>query len=145
LDRLIPFHSKDFLVEKVVDLEERIESRRSKERLEHLRGKMETVQKILQCSSCHMKCAMCNAQLENQDASTRPHPAHLGLRFCGSCREEFEEFLAITRSEAKPTLFWHNEEWKAMWSAWLDYRRSMGAFLRSNEFKLLLEELESQS
>jgi len=29
-----------------------------------------------------------------------------------------------------------------MWSAWLDYRRSIAAFLRSSEFKLLLEELE---
>ncbi|MEW6665122.1 MAG: hypothetical protein AB1512_07870 [Thermodesulfobacteriota bacterium] len=130
-------------MEKVVDLEERIQSRRSKERLEQFRGKMETVQKLLQCSSCHLKCAMCNAQLQGQDPSTVSHPAHLGLRFCGSCREEFEEFLAITRNDAAPTLFWHNEEWKNMWSAWLDYRRSITAFLRSNEFKLLLEELDS--
>jgi hypothetical protein len=131
-------------VEKVIDLEQRIESRRSKERLEHFRGKMATVQKILQCSACHMKCAMCNAHLEGQDVSTSSPPAHPGLRFCGPCREEFEEFLAITRRGARPTLFWHNEEWKAMWSSWLDYRRSLGAFLRSNEFKLLLEELENQ-
>ena len=131
-------------MEKVVDLEERIESRKSKERLEHFRGKMETVQKILQCSSCHLKCAMCSTLLEGRDTSTASHPAHLGLRFCGSCREEFEEFLAITESEAQPTLFWHNEEWKAMWSAWLNYRRTIAAFLRSSEFKLLLEELENQ-
>jgi hypothetical protein len=131
-------------VEKIVHLGDRIESRKSKERLEHYRGKMETVQKLLQCSSCHLKCALCSAQLEAQDVSNRDRPAQPGLRFCPSCKEEFEEFQAITRSGVSPTLFWHNEEWKAMWSAWLDYRRALGAFLRSNEFKLLLEELESQ-
>lgn len=130
-------------MKKIISLEERIEDKRQKERLEQYRGKIETIQKVLQCSSCHLKCAMCGTQIEGPGSGC--HGAgNSGLQFCESCREEFQEFLAIKKGQKEPTLFWHNKEWKEMWSAWLDYRKAMNAFLRSAEFKLLLEELNEQ-
>lgn len=128
-------------MKKIIDLEERIENKKQKERLEQYRGRIETVQKILQCSSCHLKCAMCGIQIEGSGCHDLGHP---GLQFCGCCKEEFEEFLAIKNGQKEPDLFWHNREWKEMWSAWLDYRKAMSAFLGSTEFKLLLEELSEQ-
>ncbi len=132
-------------MKKIIHLEKEIESRRQKERLEHYRGKMETIQKILQCSSCHLRCAMCGVQIEGTDSTCHSHPATSGLQFCDCCREEFLEYLSIAKGEREPTLFWHNREWKTMWSAWLEYRKAMTAFLRSTEFKLLLEELDNPS
>jgi hypothetical protein len=132
-------------MKKIVDLEERIANKRQRESLEQYRGKIETIQKILQCSSCHLKCAMCGVQVEMNVSPPNSRPAHLGLSFCESCREELDEFLSISKGGKEPTVFWHNKEWKDMWSAWLDYRRAMAAFLRSSEFKLLMEELNRQS
>lgn len=127
-------------MEKIISLEERIENKKQKEKLEHYRGRIETVQKILQCSSCNLKCAMCGIQIEGSHSGCHAS-GHQGLPFCECCKEEFEEFLAIKKGQKEPDLFWHNKEWKEMWSAWLEYRKAMSAFLRSAEFKLLLEEL----
>jgi hypothetical protein len=126
-------------MKKIISLEERIEDKRQKELLEQYRGKIETIQKILQCSSCHMKCAMCGAQIDGPGTGCQ---VHSGLQFCDCCGEEFQEFLAIKKGQKEPHLFWHNQEWKEMWSTWLDYRRAMSAFLRSAEFRLLQEELK---
>lgn len=127
-------------MKKIINLEERIENRKQREKLERYRGKAETVQKILQCSSCNLKCAMCGIQIEDFHSGCCAAGPQ-GLRFCECCREEFEEFLAVKNGKKTPDLFWHNNEWKEMWSAWLDYRKALTAFLRSAEFKLLMEEL----
>lgn len=127
-------------MKKIISFEERIEHKRQKERLEQYRGKIETIQKVLHCSSCHLKCAMCGSQI---DGSVSHVPGHLGLQFCQCCKEEFEEFLAIRKGQKESDLFWHNKEWREMWSSWLEYRKAMSAFLRSAEFKLLLEELNN--
>lgn len=131
-------------MEKIVNLEKRIENKKHKEKLEHYRGRIETVQKFLQCSSCNLKCSMCGAQIEEHHGGGCHASGQPGLRFCRCCREEFDEFLAIQKGQKKPDLLWHNAEWQEMWSAWLGYRRAMSAFLRSAEFKLLLEELNEQ-
>jgi hypothetical protein len=131
-------------MKKIVSLEERIENKKHKEKLELYRGRIETVQKILQCSSCNLKCAMCGMQIQEQESGCCHPGGHTGLRLCSCCREEFEEFLAIQKGQKEPDLFWHNKEWREMWSAWLDYRRAMAGFLRSAEFRLLLEELNEK-
>ena len=38
---------------KVVDMQEKIQTRKQEEQLKKYRGRVETIQKILQCSSCH--------------------------------------------------------------------------------------------
>ena len=127
--------------DKIVSLRERLENKKQKEQLEQYRGKVETVQKMIQCSSCHVRCAMCGHHVKAKDASTHPHTSSLGLTFCASCKREFEDFLSISRGKEKSEVFWHNKEWIKMWSAWLNYRQAMTAFVDSPEFKLLLEEL----
>ena len=61
---------------------------------------------------------------------------------CLNCGQEFEDFLAIAKGEKRPDIFWHNKEWLTMWSAWLDYRESIGDFVDSAEFKRILEEID---
>jgi hypothetical protein len=64
---------------------------------------------------------------------------------CKDCGAEFEEFLAISGGEKKPELFWHNQEWLNIWSAWLNYRKAITAFIASPEFKVLLDEIDHDS
>lgn len=133
------------IMNNVVNIQKRIESRKQKEQLEQYRGKTWAIQKVIQCSSCHFKCAMCGLHFDMKDSSNKPAQSLLGFTFCESCREEYKDFLSISRGENQPDVFWHNKEWLHMWSAWLNYRQAITNFTDSDEFKLLLEELNKQS
>jgi hypothetical protein len=131
-------------MDKVVDIKKRIESKKQKRQLKQYRGKMAAIQKIIQCSSCHHRCAMCGLYLRSTDSPRDSSPSSLGYTFCESCRGEFEDFETTFRGKKPSDLFWHNKEWEKMWSVWLSYRRAITGFKDSPEFKLLLEDLDTQ-
>ena len=128
-------------MDKVVNINERLASRKQERALEEHRGRIGAIQKIIQCSSCHLRCALCGQHLSESDCSTMRPSSAFGFVFCFGCGAEFEEFLAVSRGEKSPEVSWHNKEWVKMWSAWLDYRQSINGFLDSPEFKSLLDEL----
>ena len=127
---------------KILDVSEKIATKKQREQLEKYRGRIETIQRVIQCSTCHFRCAMCGLEAKSDPAES-PAPRVLGLTFCEGCREDFEEYLAVTRGKKEPSLFWHNKEWVDLWSALLDFRRAVTAFVASREFKLLVEELKT--
>jgi len=129
-------------MDKVVNIRQRIEDKKQRERREHHREKMETIQKVVQCTACHFRCAMCGLHVTAADSPDQPPTSPDGLTFCESCGQEFDDFLAISRGEKRPDISWHNKEWFNMWSAWLEYRESINDFLNSNEFKHILEEID---
>jgi len=55
---------------------------------------------------------------------------------------EFEDFLGMSREKKGSNIFWHNQEWVKLWSAWLDYYQAMGEFRNSTQFKQLSKELD---
>jgi hypothetical protein len=126
---------------KIVDMQHQIQKKRQKELLEKYKGRVETVQKMIQCSSCHFRCSMCGMQLEKSHG-VKSSP---GLTFCEGCRQEFEEYQDISKGKKQPEVFWHNADWLNVWSSWLSYRRAISAFMNSREFKLLIEEMDSDS
>jgi hypothetical protein len=126
---------------KIVDMQHQIQKKRQKELIEKYRDRMETVQKMIQCSSCYFRCAMCGMPVERSSA-VKSSP---GLTFCEGCRQEFEEYQDISRGEKQPELFWHNREWQNVWSSWLGHRRAISEFIKSRGFKLLIEEMDSDS
>ena len=128
------------MMTKVVDMKEKIETRKQEEQLKKYRGRVETIQKILQCSSCHYRCAMCGQQVSGDDGKP-----HIGFSFCESCRSDFEEYLAISRGKKKPDVFWHNQEWLEIWRSWMTYRKAIDAFTASQEFKMLIEDMKTES
>jgi hypothetical protein len=46
----------------------------------------------------------------------------------------------MSREKKGSGIFWHNDEWMKLWTAWLDYHKAIGEFRNSNEFKRLLKE-----
>jgi hypothetical protein len=132
-------------MDKIVNLAERLESKRNKKQIERYRGKIETIQKIMQCGSCKIRCAMCGLYLKKGESSTNLPPAPPGLTLCGSCKGEFDDFLSVSRGKQQSEVFWHNKEWAKMWSTWISYRKAMTAFIDSPEFKLLMEEIKTRS
>lgn len=131
--------------EKIVSLAERLENKRHKKQIERYRGKVENIQKIVQCGSCQIRCAMCGLYLKRDDASVNPLSFSTGLTLCESCRSEFDDFLSVSRAGQRSEVFWQNKEWVQMWSAWVNYRKAVTAFVDSPELKLLMEELKTRS
>ena len=127
---------------KIVDIHDQIQKKKKKEHLEKVKGRSDSIQKIVQCSSCRFRCAMCGIQVTAGEVAER---TPFGLSLCADCMAEFEEFVSMTKGEKAPEVFWHNHEWVEVWRAWLDYRKAISAFSASKEYKLLLEELNSDS
>jgi hypothetical protein len=127
---------------KIVDIYDQIERKKKREHLEKYRGRLDSIQKIIQCTSCRFRCAMCGTQVTAGDTPLR---TPLGLSFCSDCMAEFEEFVSVTKGKKPPEVFWHNQEWIEVWRAWLDYRKALSAFVASKEYAVLVEELDSDS
>jgi len=131
-------------MEKIVNIQGRIESKKQKEQLRLKRGKIEAIQKVIQCSSCQLRCAMCGLHIKVTE-SHHDSDSPFEHSFCDSCRGEFEDFLSVSKGEKHSDVFWHNDAWVHMWKAWVNYRKAITGFINSPEFKLLVEELNKQA
>jgi len=128
---------------KVLDIKNLLEKKERKQKAEFHRGKMETLQRIVQCSSCHFKCAMCGYHLNTADAPHTPPTRPTSFYLCRSCRAEFEEFLRLKNGKKGSDSFWHNREWMQMWSTWFDFQQAIKKFKNSAEFEQITEELDN--
>jgi hypothetical protein len=131
-------------MDKIVDINERIDRIKQRKQWEQHRGKIKAIHKIIQCSSCHFRCAMCGVYLKETDSTSDAEPT-LGHTFCASCRGEFEDYLSVFKGKKPSDVFWHNKEWESMWSAWLNYRRAITGFMNSSEYKLMLEDVDKHT
>ena len=130
-------------MDKVFNITERIKDKKRKERVKAYRNRIETVQKIVQCSSCYYKCAMCGHHLGDIDSSCPSPLSQPGFNLCETCREEFDDFFEMSRGKKGSDVFWHNKEWMRLWSTWLDYQRAIRAFRDTTEFEQLTEECDN--
>lgn len=130
-------------MDNIVNIEKRLEKKKRKEHLERYRNKIRSLQRSVQCSSCHLRCAMCGFHIEANVASDQKFKLSQGFTLCEDCRMEFEDFISFSRDGEMSELFWHNAEWREMWSSWLRYRDALKAFIASPEFNLMLDELDT--
>ncbi len=127
-------------MDKVLSITDRLADKKRKQQVELYRNKIETIRRIVQCSSCHFKCAMCGHHLNATDSSCPTAFSPPGLNLCENCRTEFEDFLKISKGQNLSDIFWHNEEWVKLWAAWMDFYQAIGAFGNSAEFAQLIKE-----
>jgi hypothetical protein len=132
-------------MDNIVDINSKLEQNRRQKQFEQYREKIKTLQRIVQCSSCHFKCSMCGKHLHHEEDRCGCSSLSTELIFCDSCQKEYEDFLAIAKDGKDPELFWQNEAWVQMWTKWLSYRHAIAQFLNSNEFQDLMEEIERQA
>ena len=127
-------------MDKIVNIEKHLGRKKRKEYLERHRNKIRSLKSSIQCSSCHLRCAMCGFHIEAKAASNQNFKLSHGFALCEDCRVEFEDFISVSRDGKPSELFWHNAEWREMWSAWLLYRHALKAFIASPEFNSILDE-----
>jgi hypothetical protein len=102
--------------------------------------KLEAARRIFLCSGCPSKCSKCGTQLEVAHHSCEGAADNV-FRFCEACGEEYEEYKKRKQGESGNKMFWHNDEWLALWDAWLDYQEAVTEYRNSKEFRQLLEDL----
>lgn len=118
-------------MDKILNITERLEHRKRKEQVETYRDKFETVQRIVHCSGCRYKCAMCGRHMEPSEPESACR-VDTEFNLCDSCRSEYEQFKKMKRDNtADSGLFWHNREWMALWAAWCEYQRAIFRFRKS--------------
>ncbi len=126
-------------MDKILNISDRLKDKKRKEHEEIHRQKAEALQRVVQCSSCQLSCAMCGAHFDVPDLACPPATASTDMTLCESCRAEYNDFLEISKGAKKADIFWHNEEWVNLWYAWLDYREALEAFRTSKEFMQLIK------
>ncbi len=127
---------------KVYNISHRLEGKKQKQQVEAFRNRSETVQRIVQCASCHYRCTMCGCYLRGADLSCPPASSDLDFILCEICRAEFEDFAREVSGKEGSGIFWHNKEWIKVWSAWLNYQQTIKDFRNSSEFKQMTKKLD---
>ena len=105
--------------------------------------KVQAVRKVFQCTHCALKCEKCGAQISGESNDTEPHQRKLNVpyNFCDECSDEYLDYIERLQGGGDPDCYWHNEAWIDSWKRWIDYQSSVDQYLKSKEFKQLLNEL----
>jgi hypothetical protein len=131
-------------VAEIISLNDKLKLSKDKKETIARKQKILAVQKVFQCTQCAFKCERCGQQI-------RPDPAkgkkceHQFVRvpynFCESCEEEYLDYINRMKGKGDSKYYWHNEEWLKVWKDWIEYQSSIDHYLKSKEFKQLLQEL----
>ena len=105
--------------------------------------KVQAVRKVFQCTHCALKCEKCGAQISGESNDTEPYRRKLNVpyNFCDECSDEYLDYIERLQGGGDPDCYWHNEAWLDSWKRWIDYQSSVDQYLKSKEFKQLLNEL----
>ncbi|MBE9544147.1 MAG: hypothetical protein IMF02_06610 [Proteobacteria bacterium] len=106
--------------------------------------KVQAVRKVFQCTHCALKCEKCGAQIsgDSNDTGTYQRKLNVPYNFCDECSDEYQDYIERLKGAGDPDCYWHNEAWIDAWKKWIDYQSSVDQYLKSKEFKQLLNELK---
>jgi len=130
-------------VTKIIQFDDKLQHTKEKKSEIIRKRKILAVQKIYQCTHCAFKCEKCGTQI-NPDQKSKVGPSgdlKVPYRFCESCSEEYADYLERLQGKGNPECYWHNQEWIEVWNKWIDCQSVIDRYLKSKEFRQLLEEL----
>jgi hypothetical protein len=125
---------------KVISLDDKLKlTARDKAQVMRKR-KIMAVRQVFQCTHCASKCERCGTSLgpENRTISNN---IRVPYNFCDSCAEEYIDYIDTLQGKGPPDAYWHNHEWLNVWRTWIEYQGTIDQYLRSKEFRRLIEEL----
>ena len=122
---------------KIINIQDNIELEKQKKLEEDQKRQVETVQKTILCSSCRLRCSRCGAHVTAPTFC--PFCSDLPFNLCPTCAGEYEEYKRSLDGLATKDIPWHNQEWKEMWQAWLEYQKALKKYQQSREIRELLK------
>jgi Pyruvate/2-oxoacid:ferredoxin oxidoreductase delta subunit len=131
-------------VANIIELDKKIKHTKEKKAEVIRKRKILAVQKIFQCMHCAFKCEKCGTQIQPDEHHQQRSISDLRVpyRFCESCAEEYIDFIERLKGRGDSEYYWHNEIWLELWRKWIDYQGAIDTYLKSKEFRQLLEELK---
>jgi hypothetical protein len=112
----------------VLSITDRLENKRRETQVKVYREKVTTIRKIVQCGSCALRCGMCGQHMEASGACCPRHGGGEPFHLCDACRADFQDYQDRLNGKAGEDLFWHNDEWVALWSAWVRLQEALRRF-----------------
>ena len=127
----------------IIQFDDKLQHNKAKKAEIIRKRKILAVQKIFQCIHCAFKCEKCGTQIDPDQKREIKVASDLRVpyRFCESCSEEYIDYIERLKGKGDPECFWHNDDWIQVWSKWIDYQSVLDRYLKSREFRRLLEEL----
>ena len=131
----------------IISLDDKLKQTREEKEVLVRKRKILAVQKAFQCAQCAFKCEKCGTQMSHaeQKKESEEDSIRVPYRFCGSCSEEYLDYIDRLQGKGDLDRYWHNDAWLEVWKKWIDYQSVMDRYLRSKEFMQLLKELKNIS
>ncbi len=135
------------IVTNIISLDTKLKLTESKKAALIQKRKILAVKKVFQCMQCAFKCEKCGTQIGLDGPEPTPKQKLIGAnlkipyRLCESCSEEYIDYINRLKGKGDTECYWHNEAWLAVWKQWIDFRGATDRYLKSKEFKQLLQEL----
>jgi len=105
--------------------------------------KIMAVRKVFQCTHCASKCERCGTSLGPENHGQADNP-RVPYNFCDSCSEEYIEYIERLQGKGDSDAYWYNHAWLKVWQTWIEYQGAIDQYLRSKEFRRLLDELRPE-
>lgn len=127
----------------IISFDNRRQKAEDRLKSQELKRKFETVRRMLNCTHCSTKCLKCGTSITPENHPDRRF-SHLRIpyRFCGSCAEDYLEYIERLKGLGDPECYWQNDQWLEVWGKWIEYQGSMDRYVRSREFLQLVQELK---
>ena len=128
----------------IIQLDKKLKHTKEKKAEIIKKRKILAVQKVFQCMQCAFKCEKCGTQIQPEEKRQQRAITVLRIpyRFCESCAEEYTDYIERLKGRGDSEYYWHNEIWIELWRKWIDYQGVINSYLKSKEFRQLLEELK---
>jgi hypothetical protein len=125
---------------KIIPLDEKLKLNAEQKASVLRKQKIMAVRKMFQCTQCASKCERCGTPLGMDSRQPGEHPKS-PYHFCLSCAEEYTDYIQRLQGKGDPEAYWHNHDWLKAWHSWIEYQGAIDTYLRSKEFRRLLDEL----
>ncbi len=125
---------------KIIPLDDKMKSTAAQKAAEVRKQKLKAAFKFFQCSQCLSKCERCGIAIEGSPLKTDDQP-RIPYHFCYSCAEEYIQYIKCLQGQGDQTEYWHNQNWLKVWQTWIEYQGAKDQYLRSKEFRRLMDEL----
>ena len=128
----------------IISIDKKLDLAKDKKAAFIRRRKVLAVQKVFQCTHYVLKCEKCGIQIEQDSDVGIKHRRNLRVpyNFCKACSQEYIEYIDHLQGRGDSDCYWHNEAWIDAWSKWIEYQSSVDRYIKSKEFKKLLDELK---
>ena len=126
----------------VIKIDNKLEEKKRKQQFKDYHEKVDSILRTVQCSSCHLKCAMCGYHMDASECGRSQGGYFHDFMLCEECRHEFDDYLDSSHGQGGKKIIWHNDEWKDLWASWLKFQKAIKEFRNSAEFRQLMEEAD---